>query len=306
MISAIFSSSNRGVANGIFFWGVYVGFGLAFLLGIHSSQIGLDWRSSYILVATPGYIASLLLLFTLNSPLPNEVQDTNSLVTKKESNIKKLKEVVGNPVLWILLLAAIARQTAGLAWAYNTELYFQTYHPQFDMGYWIFGASAVGGCFGVFTGGFLSDRLASKFGLPSRFLFLAVCTLISSPLAAGTLYFNPPPAMACLVLYYFFAETWFGGLFTVIVEIVDQEVQATSIALFLFFMNQIGGNLPIIVSPLNHCLGDYRFVLLLVWPGCLALSSLLFICSTLPLYWGQGAHRGEEDRQVLVEEQPDE
>ena len=68
------------------------------------------------------------------------------------------------------------------------------------------------------------SRLASKFGIPSRLLFLAFCSFISAPLAAGTLYFDPPDAMGCLVIYYFFAEMWFGSLFTVIVEVVDPEV----------------------------------------------------------------------------------
>ena len=61
-------------------------------------------------------------------------------------------------------------------------------------------------------------------GLPSRLWLLASCTLIAAPLAVGTLYFPPPWAFICLIIYYFFAETWFAVLFTVIVEIVDPEV----------------------------------------------------------------------------------
>eukprot|EP00092_Neocalanus_flemingeri_P023794 GFUD01025816.1.p1 GENE.GFUD01025816.1~~GFUD01025816.1.p1 ORF type:complete len:490 (+),score=57.14 GFUD01025816.1:40-1509(+) len=302
LIANIFSPGSRGVANGIFFWGVYVGFGLAFLLSLNTAQVGLEWRTTYILVAVPGFIVSILFLFSLDDPIPSE-ESANS-VSEKEINITKMGESLANPILWILLLGAIARQTAGLAWAYNTELYFQNYYPNLDFGYWIFSASVVGGCFGVFAGGFLSDRLASEFGFSSRLMFLAGCTLISGPLATGTLYFNPPEAMVCLFLYYFFAETWFGSLFTVIVELVDPEVQATVIALFLFFMNQIGGNLPIIVTPLHIWLHDYRFALCLVWPGFLALSSLLFLFSAAPLYWKQLMQRNsEEDEQVLVIEQ---
>ena len=62
-------------------------------------------------------------------------------------------------------------------------------------------------------------------GLPSRLWLLSACTLVSSPLALGTLHFPPPGAFGCLILYYFFAETWFAVLFTVIVEIVDPEVR---------------------------------------------------------------------------------
>ena len=38
------------------------------------------------------------------------------------------------------------------------------------------------------------------------------------------------------------------------------QVQSTFIAMFLFFMNQIGGNLPIIISPLETWLHNYRFI----------------------------------------------
>ena len=84
------------------------------------------------------------------------------------------------------------------------------------------------------------------------------CTLIAAPLATVTLYLDPPYSMATLILYYLFAETWFAVLFTVIVEIVKPEVRATCIALFLFCMNLIGGNLPVVITPIKAYLDDYR------------------------------------------------
>ena len=105
----------------------------------------------------------------------------------------------------------------------------------------------------------------------------------SSPLAAATLYLQPPKSMATLVIYYLFSETWFAVLFTVIVEIVEPEVRASCIALFLFCMNQVGGNLPVLVTPIKSYLGDYRLALALLWPGFLCLSALLFLLSSFPL-----------------------
>ena len=84
------------------------------------------------------------------------------------------------------------------------------------------------------------------------------CTLLASPLAFITLYLDPPYSMGTLILYYLFAETWFAVLFTVIVEIVEPDVRATCIALFLFCMNLVGGNLPVIITPLKSYLEDYR------------------------------------------------
>ena len=39
MIADLFSPRSRGVANGIFSWGVYVGFGMAFVLGINVTDV---------------------------------------------------------------------------------------------------------------------------------------------------------------------------------------------------------------------------------------------------------------------------
>ena len=85
----------------------------------------------------------------------------------------------------------------------------------------------------------LYPSLSTRLGLPSRLWLLALATLLATPLAAATLLLAPPPAMAALAAYYLFAETWFAILFTVIVEVVEPEIRATAIALFLFFMNQV-------------------------------------------------------------------
>ena len=53
---------------------------------------------------------------------------------------------------------AFFRHTAGYCWAYNTRNFFQFYYPKFDIGLWTFCASVFGGSFGVFAGGFFSDR----------------------------------------------------------------------------------------------------------------------------------------------------
>ena len=66
-------------------------------------------------------------------------------------------------------------------------------------------------------------------------------------------------------------------------------------------MNLVGGNLPVIVSPLRSYFNDYRwfisygFLLLifhvslrsalyLVWPGFLSISAAIFLLASLPLW----------------------
>ena len=62
------SSLLSGVANGVFSWGVYLGFGLAFVLGINLTQadlLGHSWRSTYVVSGVPGLVVAALILITL-------------------------------------------------------------------------------------------------------------------------------------------------------------------------------------------------------------------------------------------------
>lgn len=69
----------------------------------------------------------------------------------------------------------------------------------------------------------------------------------------------------------FSAEMWFGIVFAVLVEIVPFQVRSTTVGIFLFVMNNIGGNLPILVDPVAKYLG-YREALMIFYAGFYFLS----------------------------------
>ena len=52
---------------------------------------------------------------------------------------------------------------------------------------------------------------------------------MAAPFAVGVLSIDPPGAFGFLMVYYFLAETWFAILFTVLVEIVPNEVRSVCI-----------------------------------------------------------------------------
>lgn len=314
LIFDMFSPSGRGLANGIFSWGVYFGYGLAFVLGIELTKLdilGHGWRSVYVMCALPGIVIGVVIGVIVRDPkyqsyeLATTTSNSQEEKTSPDSSTPELpaaaassvepkgfmnylktlfKSFFMNPSMLLLLLAACVRHTGGYCWAYNTRLYFGKYYPDFEdqLSWWLFADSVIGGSFGVFVGGFLSDRLVKKLGLHSRLWVLSAFTLISVPFACLTLYLEPPYALAMLLLYYFCAETWFAILFTVIVEIVNSDIKAISIALFLFIMNNIGGNLPVIVAPIEDAIG-YREAIYFVWPGMIGLSAILFFVASIPL-----------------------
>ena len=61
----MFPTKQRGIANGIFSWGVYLGYGVSFLFGIYLTKLdvlGYGWRSTYVLASIPGLSVALTLL----------------------------------------------------------------------------------------------------------------------------------------------------------------------------------------------------------------------------------------------------
>lgn len=67
------------------------------------------------------------------------------------------------------------------------------------------------------------------------------------------------------------AEMWFGIVFACLVEIVPVQVRSTTVGIFLFVMNNIGGNLPILVDPVAKHLG-YRESVMIFYAGFYGLS----------------------------------
>lgn len=209
-------------------------------------------------------------------------------------------------------------------------MYFQTYYPKYDAGWWLTGISIFGGAIGAATGGYFSDRLVNRLGIFSRAIVLGgsqvsilfnefffhklviilrllklftYLQLLAAPFTFGVLFFNPPWAFIslffgymsgliisiCAVYHYkspkslkyklimwwsqlkYLAEMWFGVMFAILVELVPARIRSTALGIALFIINNVGGNLPIIVDPLSSLVG-FRGALLILYPGALAAS----------------------------------
>ena len=68
---------------------------------------------------------------------------------------------------------------------------------------------------------------------------------------------------------------WFGIVFAILVEIVPLKIRSTLVGIFLFVMNNIGGNLPILVDPVSKYVG-YRESIAIFYAGFYGLSAILF------------------------------
>lgn len=66
---------------------------------------------------------------------------------------------------------------------------------------------------------------------------------------------------------------WFGILFAVLVEIVPLAVRSTTVGVFLFVMNNIGGNLPILMEPVRKAT-SFQDSLAIFYAGAYLISEL--------------------------------
>lgn len=195
----LFDQSTRGQANGIFSWGIYIGYGLTFTLGNYVAPadiLGYGWRSAFVIGCSPGVIIAIFMYF-LKDPRSERGQcciekadigrkdqavTTNEKadqVPKRPPNYWRVVLVSFlQPAMLLLFVAATVRQAAGLTWALNTQLYLEEYYPDYNPGLWLTMCSIFGGSFGVFFGGYLSDMLVKKLGLHSRLWVLAGTTVI--------------------------------------------------------------------------------------------------------------------------------
>ncbi|XP_049767133.1 D-xylose transporter [Schistocerca cancellata] len=281
ILSDIFPEDKRGLVMSIFNWGIYGGYGIAFPVGRYVPKLNawdLGWRVCYYGAGIVGIIIAILTGLTLREPERQAIGEENTVAVNADGEQVKKKgawRVMLEPRVILLCLAASIRHTGGMCFAYNCDLYYETYFPDYDLGWWLFAVTIVIGSIGVVVGGVVSDKFVAKMGIRSRVAVLSISQLISTPGAYGSVYFTPTWALITLGLSYFFAEMWFGIVFAILVEIVPLSVRSTTVGVFLFVMNNIGGNLPILVEPVTKAIG-FRESLYIFYAGAYLLSSLMF------------------------------
>ncbi|XP_026470837.1 uncharacterized protein LOC113375103 [Ctenocephalides felis] len=277
LLSDIFPEKKRGLVMSIFNWGIYGGYGIAFPIGRYITQANLfdlGWRICYYGTGILALIFAVLTGTTLKEPERKAIGEENH--TDPDAKKMTIWDVIRQPRIILLCIAASLRHCGGMTFAYNADLYYNNYFPDVDLGWALFGVTVIIGSIGVVVGGIVSDKFVAKMGVRSRVAVLALSQLISTPFAFGSIYFEPLWAMITLGISYFFAEMWFGIVFAIMVEIVPLSLRSTTVGVFLFVMNNIGGNLPILVDPVSKSIG-YRESISLFYAGFYGISSVLFL-----------------------------
>lgn len=295
MIADFFPKQSRALALGIYNWGIYIGYSMSYAFGNFITNANINnqgWRWSYFIAGIPGFVVGILLFVTMKEP---QKEQTTGVVEKDidkgpcsgmSNKARRVLTKFFNPSIILICLASSIRNSAGYVISYSTQQYFtdlgQTKQQIGDYMSWI---PIVGGTFSVTVGGFLSDRVVKKLGLYARVVVIMVSLAVAAPFAAGTLFFMPPGAYICQIPTYIFGEMWIGITIAVIVELVPSDIRTTGIAVYLFIITNIGGNMQLLVPPVKSAFKNsgysevdaLRAALYILYPGPYVYGAVIYI-----------------------------
>ncbi|XP_053380034.1 uncharacterized protein LOC123546771 [Mercenaria mercenaria] len=323
MLTDIYPSELRGTALGIYNWGIYMGYSMSYALGnlITAADInGQGWRWSFFISGIPGIAVGILMLITLKEPerknASKEAQKADNEGTKEVTASDGICVKLGRilkpflaPSLILAIVAGSIRNAAGYVFAYNTQPYFNSIgESKEDIAKYMGWIPIVGGSLSVAVGGFISDMVVKGRGIYARVAVIVASLLLAAPFAAGTLFFSPPWAYICQIPTYLFGEMWIGITLAIVVELIPSSVRTSAVAVYLFIISNIGGNMPLLVPPIQNAFEDdgltksqsLRGALYILYPGLYVLGAVLFIPAMFLLKRDQ--ERARELEYVNMEE----
>ncbi len=255
MISDLFPKNKLASAMSIFSLGVFLGSGIAMLIGsgivaklpregmVTIPILGeiFPWQLIFLYVGLPGLVVALL-LFTVKEPLR-----TNSL--KKDGEASKLslseslKIIFKHRTAYLLICFATAFQAfinyGSNAWI--PTFVVRTYGWEAPRTGAFYGAVLVtSSVLGVLFGGWYADKLVKK-GITDGRLRISLMAGILC-IFSCILPLSPKPEWALLAVFVpsFALAAPFGAITAAIQEIMPNQVRATASSIFLFILNLIG------------------------------------------------------------------
>lgn len=295
LIADYFEQDLRASALGVYNWGIYMGYSLSYAIGNFITEANINgqgWRWTFFICGIPGLLFGLLIMFSMKEPQrksnKNEIQ-TPSIQGANTTLGQRLLSVLKpflSPSLMLLCLAGSIRNAGGYVWAYNTQPYFEAIDQTPDqIGKFMSWIPLVGGSLGVVLGGFISDLIVKRKGPHARIIVLVVSQLLAAPFAAGALFLKPPYAYISLIPSNIIGEMWVGVTLAVVIELVPTRIRTSAVAVYLFIISNIGGNVPLLVPPIQQAFEDagssktdgLRYALYILFPGLYVLGAGLFL-----------------------------
>jgi MFS family permease len=249
LIADYFEPRRRARALAIFSLGVPIGLAMGTLIGAYIAH-AISWRAAFYVMGVAGVLLAPVLLYFVRD-LPRQPGASPAPIGQVFPILAR------KPVFWLMAFAAGSSSLCGYGLAVWTPTVLER---SFGMGLLARGqflASIVliGGCTGVFAGGWLADRLGHlDRGWYAR--LPAIAWLVTAPtFAAGLLAPNLWIAWPLLLIPNALNILWLGPVITAVQHLVPRPMRATASASFLLINNLIGlGVGPFLIGGLSDAL----------------------------------------------------
>ena len=249
LIADYFEPRRRARALAIFSLGVPIGLSLGTLLGAYIAH-AISWRAAFYTMGVAGLIlAPVMLVIVRDVPRPQHasaapIGQVFPMLAKK-------------PVFWLMAFAASSSSLCGYGLAVWTPSVLERSFGMSLIGRGQFMASVVfiGGCTGVFAGGWLADRLGQRDRGWYAKLPAIAWTITAPTFAAGLLAPNLWLAWPLLLIPNALNIFWLGPVITAVQHLVPQRMRSTASASFLLINNLIGlGVGPYLIGAISTAL----------------------------------------------------
>ena len=250
LITDYFPPGRRARALSIYYFGVPLGLAGGTLIGAYIAAL-VDWRAAFMTMGVAGVILAPVLLYVVRDapqPSPTSAQAPLSTV---------FPMIARKPAFWLLAFASASSSLCGYGLAlWTPSVLMRSYGLDLlSTGNFLASLLLIGGCAGVFTGGWFADRLGTMDrGWYARLPALA--WLITAPaFALGLLAPNLWIAWPLLLIANALNILWLGPVTTAVQHLVQRPSRATAAGCFLLVNNLIGlGAGPLLMGGLSDML----------------------------------------------------
>ena len=248
LVADYFPPARRARALAIFSLGIPLGSAAGTLMGAYLAS-WIDWRAAFLTMGATGILLAPIMLVAVRDPARQTVSPTPVA--------KVFPLLARKPAFWLLALAASSSSLAGYGLLLWTPSVFERSFglALIERGEFVASLLLVGGCAGVFAGGWFADRL----GGADRGWYAklpAVAWLISAPaFALGLMAPNLWVAWPLLLVGNALNILWLGPIITAVQHLVPRPMRSTASASFLLINNLIGlGAGPLLIGHVSDIL----------------------------------------------------
>ncbi len=266
MITDYFPKSKLSRALSTYSMGVFIGSGLAILIG--ASIIGnlpktgmvnvpifgniFPWQLMFIYIGLPGLAIALLLLLVVKEPMRVDILNAKGVAIDKPT-LGQALDIIWEKRAVFLALSIGTAFTAFVS--YGSSAWIPTYFNRTfgwqmkEVGLKFGLIVTIFSALGVLAGGWLADRYAKR-GIENGNLRVGLISGVGILLSAcNFLLSDPNLILLSLAIPSFFVAFPFGAATAAIQEIMPNRVRALASSIYLFFVNMIGlGGGPFVVA----------------------------------------------------------